>query len=670
MIGGGKVISRGHHLGYRADVDGLRAIAVLLVVCFHAFPRKVPGGFVGVDIFFAISGFLIGGIIMQAAEQGSFTFGWFYARRVRRIFPALGLVLVSTLVAGWFLLLADQYAQLGKHVLGGTAFASNLVLWKEAGYFDTAAESKLLLHLWSLGVEEQFYIVWPPVLLLAYRLRWNIAVVVAVIALASFALNVARVVAHPIDTFYLPFARFWELLVGNLLAYVTLAGSSDSAPETGRRRFAANAMSSVGLGLVGLATFALDKDSTFPGWWAVVPVLAAVLLVGAGPGAWINRHVLSSRPMVWIGLVSYPLYLWHWPLLTFARIVHAGEPERSTRVAAVLLSLLLAWATYSLVERPIRTGGRMRAKTAGLCAALTAIGALGAAVLFDAGVPSRRVSQLNARIERNLEWEYWSDAGCLARFKETPCELNAEQPEIMLLGDSHANSLFPGLTQIDRPLRVVGVGACGPFEAVEQVVSRNADKHMCTGKDYVAVNERILDTVPSIRVVVLSAFWRPYITGEVANDREREEWGSLNLIAKRPEEKELSRFDLVVNGLARTVAYAESLGKTVVFVRDVPDLAEELRTYCKLDRDCSIPRAEVDAKQTLENELLKRLLKRHPDVRVFDPLPELCDADACYLMKDGHLLYRDHHHLSLDGSLRVGTALAEFIRQSSAAPLH
>ena len=663
---------RSHRLNYRADIDGLRAIAVLLVVGFHAFPRWTPGGFIGVDIFFAISGFLIGGIIMQAVEQRSFTFAWFYARRVRRIFPALGLVLATMLAAGWFLLLADEYALLGKHVLGGTVFASNLVLWKEAGYFDTAAESKLLLHLWSLGVEEQFYIVWPLVLLVTYRLKRNVAVVVAIIAVASFALNISRVIAHPIDTFYLPFARFWELLLGSLLAYVTLANPrSDSSPAIdGRRRLAMNAISILGVGLIGLSTFAINKANTFPGWWALAPVLASILLVGAGPETWINRHILASRPMVWIGLVSYPLYLWHWPVLAFARIVSPGHVGRGTRLAAVLLSFLLAWATYRFVEQPIRTGGRTRLKTAGLCAALTAIGAVGALVFIDAGVPSRQVSQMNARVERNLAWDYWADEACVARFKETPCQVNAEHPQVMLLGDSHANSLYPGLTQIDHPLLVVWVGACGPLDSVDQEVTRNADKFACTGKNYVGVNERILETLPSIRVVVISAVWRRYITGEVRNDREREEWGSLNLVAKLPEEKDLSRVDLMVNGLARTVFYAKSLGKTVIFVRDVPDIAEELRSHCKLDRDCSIPRAEVDQRRAAENELLKRLLERYPDLLVFDPLPRLCDAERCYLMRDGHLLYRDHHHLSLDGSLQVGASLAEFIRQSSPEPFH
>jgi len=666
-------VSSDHHLKYRADVDGLRAIAVLLVVGFHAFPGRIRGGFIGVDIFFVISGFLIGGIIMQAIEQRTFTFAWFYGRRVRRIFPALALMLAAALVAGWFLLLADEYGQLGKHVFGGTAFLSNFVLWKEAGYFDTAADSKLLLHLWSLGVEEQFYIVLPPLLLLAYRRQWKVGRLVAAIAVGSFVLNVARVGRHPIDTFFLPLTRFWELLAGTLLAYGTLTPPTRWPTGTGRRR--AETLAALGLGGIAVAAAALSKASPFPGTWALLPVLATVALIAAGPEAWINRRLLSWRPVVYVGLISYPLYLWHWPALAFARIATGGATGIKARLAAVAGSFVLAVLTYHFVEKPIRTGRRaVRAKTAGLGVAMAALGALGAVVFVRDGVPSRPISQLNSRIERNLRWHYWGDDACIERFKVVPCQISAPAPEVMLLGDSHANSLYPGLTLIDRPLWVVGVGACGPFDGVDQVVDRNADKHMCTGKDYVAVNERIIDTVPSIRTVLISAYWRSYLDGHVANAHEREQWGSLNLIARLPEERQLARRDLITASVTRTIQYMRTRGKTVVFVRDVPEIADELKEYCRLNdaaqATCAIPRALFEQQRGEETALLARLKQAVPELLVFDPLPQLCDAERCYLMKDGHLFYRDGHHLSIDGSVRVGAALAALVRESSPEPFH
>ncbi|MEZ5488290.1 MAG: acyltransferase [Steroidobacteraceae bacterium] len=204
---------------YRPDVDGLRAIAVLSVLVYHAFPDLLPGGFVGVDIFFVISGFLISGIILTRIQAGTFTFADFYARRIRRIFPALAAVLVACLLAGWLILFPVDYERLGGHVLAGAAFVSNLVLWRESGYFDTSSELKPLLHLWSLGVEEQFYLIWPVLLVLAARFLHRILWAIVAVALLSFAANLLLVGSHASAAFYLPITRFWELMLGSMLAY-------------------------------------------------------------------------------------------------------------------------------------------------------------------------------------------------------------------------------------------------------------------------------------------------------------------------------------------------------------------------------------------------------------------------------------------------------------------
>jgi peptidoglycan/LPS O-acetylase OafA/YrhL len=216
------------HPGYRSDIDGLRAIAVLSVVGFHAFPSHIKGGFVGVDIFFVISGFLISTIIYGSLERGSFSFVEFYSRRIKRIFPALLLVLFTVLAAGWILLLPDEYKQLGKHVAGGAGFIANFVLWNESGYFDNAAETKPLLHLWSLGIEEQYYIVWPLFLWVIWKTRLNLLFLTIVATLASFAFNVSQISSDPVGTFYSPLTRFWELFVGSVLAWVTLHQPTES----------------------------------------------------------------------------------------------------------------------------------------------------------------------------------------------------------------------------------------------------------------------------------------------------------------------------------------------------------------------------------------------------------------------------------------------------------
>src|SRR5262245_40012984 len=303
--------------GYRPDVDGLRAVAVLAVLAYHAFPSLAPGGFAGVDVFFVISGYLITGIILDDLERGRFTYRNFYWRRIRRIFPALILVLVACLALGWLVLLPDEYAQLGKHVAAGAGVVSNIALWREAGYFDSAAELKPLLHLWSLGVEEQYYLAWPLLLLLFRRhMGWMIVALGA----ASFALNIWMVGTHPTAAFYLPFTRFWELLAGSYLAFAV------------RKENPSPYFSMVGAGLIVLGFILLEPQKAFPGWWALLPVLGAALLIRAGPQGWVNRRVLAHPAMVFVGLISYPLYLWHWPLLTYARIVHGGEPPVAARL--------------------------------------------------------------------------------------------------------------------------------------------------------------------------------------------------------------------------------------------------------------------------------------------------------------------------------------------------
>jgi peptidoglycan/LPS O-acetylase OafA/YrhL len=250
---------------YRADIDGLRAVAVLLVVGFHAFPATVTGGFIGVDIFFVISGFLITGIILREREAGRFSYRTFYARRIKRIFPALIFVLIAVLIGGWFLLPPLEYTSLGKNAAAGAGFSANFTLLSEAGYFDIAADRKPLLHLWSLGIEEQFYIVWPALLILLTRTRRSLLVAIGAIVVASFGIGFWRLRVDPGGAFYLPDGRAWELLVGAMLA---VGGQSLRLP-----RWLHDFGAVIGCALIGVAVATLKTGSSFPGLWAVPPVV-------------------------------------------------------------------------------------------------------------------------------------------------------------------------------------------------------------------------------------------------------------------------------------------------------------------------------------------------------------------------------------------------------------
>lgn len=462
------------HPAYRPDIDGLRAVAVISVVLFHADPDLLRGGFVGVDIFFVISGFLISSIIAGGLARGSFTYREFYRRRVRRIFPALVLVLAACLVAGWFLLLASDYRALGWQTLGGAGFVSNLLLWREAGYFDTASEYKPLLHLWSLAIEEQFYIVWPVVLAVVWRRRWRPLPVLGALALMSFAANVLGIAEHPSATFFAPWTRAWELIAG---AWLALA--MQQRPEWFAR--GREWRSGLGAVLVLVAITATSREKAFPGWWALLPVLGAALLISAGPQARVNRALLSHRLAVWFGHISYPLYLWHWPLLALALTANHYTPlSDATRIGLVLLAVLLAWLTTRFIETPIRQAPQR--PVAPLLGVYVAIAALAGAVVLADGLPRRGVHDDEVRVfldryaklhkfglseayEERCDFYDWPTGGRKPAIDPACTATQPGRPVYLLWGDSHAQALAHGIRRGLSPavdLAVVATSGCTP----------------------------------------------------------------------------------------------------------------------------------------------------------------------------------------------------------------
>lgn len=483
---------------YRADIDGLRAIAVLAVVGFHAFPGLVPGGFVGVDVFFVISGYLISGIIFSALAQDRFSFSDFYARRIRRIFPALVLVLAATYAAGWFLLLADRFAQLGRHVAGGAGFIANYLLWFEAGYFDGASDTKPLLHLWSLGIEEQFYLVWPFVAWAAWKRRFDLLAVTLIVFAGSMYFNLDRIRRDLVGTFYAPQTRFWELMAGAILAHVTSMQPHARPMRWLHERYhsltaspaARQAMSASGALLIVVSLAVIDQARHFPGRWALLPVGGAALLIAAGPDAFVNRRLLSLRLVVGVGVISYPLYLWHWPLLSMLRLIEGGTPSVAARALAVAASFALAWLTYAAIEKPIRFGKHRRAIVLVLCIMLAAIGAIGWLTFRADGVWSRSVNRGDKAafsayydamrrkgivVPYRLECDFMELVTDRTKAAIAPeCTVPGEQRTWFLWGDSHAQALSPGITTLlprGTALAQVATSSCRPsLEPIDQQV--------------------------------------------------------------------------------------------------------------------------------------------------------------------------------------------------------
>ena len=671
---------------YRPDIDGLRAFAVLSVVLFHALPEIISGGFIGVDVFFVISGYLISTIIFEKLEQGSFSFIDFYARRVRRIFPALILVLVTSFILGWCILFVGEYKQLGKHIAGGAGFVANLILWSESGYFDNLADTKPLLHLWSLGIEEQFYIVWPPILWAAWRFRAKCLPIILIIGLASFAFNLYGIAIDPVATFYSPLTRFWELLIGSLLAYVTVFHTR--YPKLVVNSIAqANTLSWIGCALFIAGLLLINKDSGFPGAWALLPTLGAALMIKAGPRAWFNKVVLGSSVLVWFGLISYPLYLWHWPLLSFARILSSSVPELEIRIGVVALSIFLSWLTYRFIEKPIRFGSGVsffgkwfvskKAITISLIIGLFLIGLAGYLVNYKNGSHSRLVNKINIDPESGYDGVAGVDLIEDCGLANSPsidktwfgtCLRDSRPPvKYALLGDSHAASIFRGLVRTSnesgRWLFIGGPGGKGPVSAL--VSSHPLFQRFMPNSQY-AINSLAKNNVIE---------WVLFVSA------------SRNLFSlnekKFLDDMELSpNFDIAYEAVQNAINPLKAAGKKILILEDNPTLA--FPEDC-LQRKSTIsainyffpkklnPRCVLTVEQHLQRteqyrRLLTKLEKNNPGVvSIFYSTPILCDEKKglCEISKNGRLLYSYSDHISDYSAGLIGRPLNEWLRDQA-----
>jgi peptidoglycan/LPS O-acetylase OafA/YrhL len=653
------------HPKYRPDIDGLRALAVLSVVFYHAFPMAVTGGFVGVDVFFVISGFLISTIIFGSLfRYATFDFAEFYGRRIRRIFPALAIVLLASFAFAYYYLLSGEFEQFGKHVAGGAGFVSNFVLWSESGYFDTSAETKPLLHLWSLGVEEQFYIVWPILLWLAWKLRLNLLTACVLYAVASFILNIQSSRSDPVADFYSPQTRFWELMAGTILALVQLryyrARSRFRLVVNGflatliydRNRKEGSSVlddteSLVGAALIIFAVFYLHTDSKFPGWWALLPTTGAVLFISAGPAAYLNRAIFSSRLAVWFGLISFPLYLWHWPLLSFLRITTGQTPSAGGRWSAVAGSVALAWATFRFVEKNIRRARNTRLVSACLVAAIAIIGLLGYLVFTERGFPSRAATIASERLLKlqmlatnnsaakqygprscfqlpgNKSPDWFVDNGCLT-------VRDPSRPTVFLLGDSHSASLSIGLRatadQYRFNLLQISSGWCAPF-------GNDTSDPACVAMNQFAV-EQIRKARPD--VLMLDAHW--------FHESEPVFFEGSNFVGHLE-----ARFSEFAQLGARKIIV---VGQIPTWTSALPDILA--RRYVLGGR--SIPErtlADLDP-SSLAMDAQMKLMKLPPGASYVSLVDKLCDEKGCLTVTgpdiETDLLVWDYGHLTLTGS--------------------
>ena len=657
---------------YRPEVDGLRTIAVVPVVLFHAGVSVFSGGYVGVDVFFVISGYLITGIILREIEGDGFSIVRFYQRRAKRILPALFTVMLCCIPFAWFWLLPDHFAKFAKSIAAVCLFVSNMWFWREEGYFSTASELKPLIHTWSLAVEEQYYLLFPPVFVLLMRLGRRRALIgLCVAALASFALCEVAAIRAPTANFFLAPTRAWELLVGSICAFFA------DQPQDSKR----SAASWLGLGMILYAIFAFDDDVPFPSHFALLPVIgAALVLLFARTGGGAGR-LLAMPPFVGIGLISYSVYLWHQPLLAFARLRDVHTPGLPLMVGLGLLSFPLAWLSWYFIERPFRVHRYTPALTRRAVAlAVLALAVFGAVAMYGIATDSVRwrlqenrdpaILQLSATQKLRV----LPGPTCPPGFGDdaAPCLILPPPPggkTIGLFGDSLAEATLPGFLDAAREARVGLVfgfaSGCPPFPGI-YVYDGNYAPELCARRadEEIAAAQRF-----KVDTVYLVGRWTLY---NEALDTSRYHYFLTREKAPNFPSIEESRA-VFAEALPRTVALYRGMGTRVVLVRQLPQFDIDIARYVDglryaaatgaqlpaLTQAHSKSRAEYEAFSARANAVLAA--QQRQGVRVAD-LSAPFARDDRFVWSDGRTTwYYDFAHVSLAGAKLLAPSIRDMI---------
>ena len=629
-------------LKYRSDIDGLRAVAVLGVVIYHAFPHALPGGFIGVDIFFVISGYLISGLLYKGHNAGSFSpfsFGEFYARRIRRLFPALITMLVITLAYGWLILLPDEFRQLGKHVAAGTLFIQNIVFWQESGYFDISANLKPLLHLWSLAVEEQFYIFFPPLLIVLWKKPKILVPALVVLLIATFILNVVMSAQNGVSDFFLTPYRAWEFLAGSLLAWWHFdKGHEEDVP------LYRDAMSWIGAFLLILGMELIHKDQPLPGWRALLPVAGTLLMMegGAGglKGAWVNRKILSNPAVVWIGLISYPLYLFHWPALSFVHIVKGEHPNPGYIIGALVVSFVLTMLTYYFIERKIRHN-KAKWIVPALVAVFLMVGLVGWGAVdgFIKPNASERVIDINHAIhDKNFYSGINQHASLIGEYS-----IGGTGLQTLFVGDSNMEQYMPRIVKLlknnsEKSRGAIFITHTGWPALPNYLVISDSQKHSLMP----SVEEK-LGTEPGIDRVVMASIWPEYF---LKNHHKNSVDG---IPASEPKALENAMNDL--GDMIRRLVLKD---KKVIVVLSIP-YGDSLSPRGLIDRGFTGISTRKKSSELYREEFLLnhgfiigkvRKTASEAGAEVIDPLDYLCTNGICIAEDERGVPIRyDHAHL-------------------------
>jgi len=638
---------------YRPEIDGLRAVAVVPVILFHAGFGLFSGGYVGVDVFFVISGYLIAALILGELEAGTFSLATFYERRARRILPALFVVTICCIPFAWMWMLPFEFKNFSQSAMAVAVFASNMHFWREANYFNHRSDELPLLHTWSLSVEEQFYIVFPLLLLIVWRFcRNRVFVILAILTIVSFALSEYASRLYPTGNFYFLPTRAWELGVGVLCAFY----------HRGQLRDGRGGLAFLGLAMIVSSVFLFDRDTPFPSRYALLPVVGTALILLFANAGTAAARMLSLRGAVSVGLVSYSAYLWHQPVFAFARIRLAGDPHFAVMAGLIIAVFGLAYLSWRFVERPFRDrASPMLARRSTLfgvsAAALASLFFVGLAGHIGNGFP--QYSRGNVIDPTALESRFFSNHGLdrscdgLSSFTDK-CETNSS-PEILLWGDSFAMHLAQALTADgETSIRQRTMIACSPVLGLAHV-RRSAATNW--PRQCIDFNNEVLASLQddaSTPIVVISS-----IFGVLIQDAVDQQGDTI------PRDQ---KTESVKRALLDLVAKIRETGRVVVLISRTPSKETDtgrciIRTIMRgaAEDACNFNISDLNEATRITQAFTNEIAKHIPVIKLED---FICGDETCDVIRDGVAIYRDKGHLSMEGSRYLGEkyGLAEMVR--------
>lgn len=638
---------------YRPDIDGLRTLAVMPVILFHAGASWLPGGFVGVDIFFVISGYLISSIILREVKASEFSFFRFYERRLRRIIPALLVMLLVTIAAFQVIALPDQAQSAAESGVAALLSVSNFWFWRESGYFAPTAEFIPLLHTWSLAVEEQFYLVFPVILLAIWRLGLPVRLVLLICTLVAFGVGLWLSINKPSVAYYLLPARAWELAVGALIA-------SGAVPRI-RGAILRQMLPVMGITIILFSVFWIQSDMIFPGWVAVIPCIGAAMVIHADGQSWVARHFLAARPMVFIGLLSYSLYLWHWPVLAALRVRTASvNLDPVVAFAAIVLTFVLAWLSWRYVELPFRDRRSMpvRRMLAFLGMGSVAVLAIAGLSILFAGFPSRISEPAQVALAAAADIDPLR-IRCQGVSENRECRFgNPDVPvTYAIVGDSHAAAIRPAVEASgmmgDEAGTLYWSGACPMLDGAQ--LRNHPERASCA-----AFKEAVWDKIATdadLRTIVLAGRWPFQMTGWLPESGGSNRTWLVDDQTVNPSIEENAA--VLQRSLLRTIDRLRALGKEVVVIGSVPEPGFDVpRTvamalHAGLDAPRGIRREIVEARAGVADEFLAMILDNRDGVRMVSLWAAFCSDVWCAISDASGPLFYDDDHLSFNGAVRI-----------------